>query len=388
MKKRIGILFLLMTMIATFVFAAYPEDLENQELEDLQTTTSDGAEVGIDPISLETGEENNLNITDNDVYLCENNVNIKDVINGNVYVIAQNATIDQAMIYGNVYIIAEKINILNAEINGSVYVIGKTIYFSGSAYDVYSCGSKVDFDTESYVLRDIRAVADTVNLKGNVFRNVYAGVNQLTVAENAIIHGTLDYSSEKEEMLPEGAQIGDVKFHLTETKERGYEDENYVLEAFTVAFKTLIVALILIFVVTKFKNLNRTENVGMDLLKDTGKGLLAFVIFPIVIMLLLISILGTGLGVVTLFLYMVILYVSKALAAVEIANQILCKMKTETHQNAKLIGISILVSLVIWGVSLIPTFGGLVQIVVGLIGLGVFASLIIQRNKKEIQNEN
>ena len=62
MKKRIGILFLLMTMIATFVFAAYPEDLENQELEDLQTTTSDGAEVGIDPISLETGEENNLNI--------------------------------------------------------------------------------------------------------------------------------------------------------------------------------------------------------------------------------------------------------------------------------------------------------------------------------------
>ena len=150
----------------------------------------------------------------------------------------------------------------------------------------------------------------------------------------------------------------------------------------------MIVALILIFVVTKFKNLNRTENVGMDLLKDTGKGLLAFVIFPIVIMLLLISILGTGLGVVTLFLYMVILYVSKALAAVEIANQILCKMKTETHQNAKLIGISILVSLVIWGVSLIPTFGGLVQIVVGLIGLGVFASLIIQRNKKEIQNEN
>ena len=95
MKKRIGILFLLMMMFATFVFAAYPEDLENQELEELQTISSDGADVGIEPISLEDGEENNLNITDNDVYLCENNVNIKDVINGNVYVIAQNATIDQ-----------------------------------------------------------------------------------------------------------------------------------------------------------------------------------------------------------------------------------------------------------------------------------------------------
>ena len=77
---------------------------------------------------------------------------------------------------------------------------------------MYSCGSKVDFDTESYVLRDIRAVADTVNLKGNVFRNVYAGVNQLTVAENAIIHGTLDYSSEKEEMLPEGAKLVMLNF--------------------------------------------------------------------------------------------------------------------------------------------------------------------------------
>ena len=143
MKKRIGILFLLMMMLATFVFAAYPEDLENQELENLQTTSEENSEAGIDPISLE-GEENHLDITDNDVYLCENHVNIKEMINGNVYVIAQNATIDQAMIYGNVYIIAEKIDILNAEINGSVYLIGENIHFSGSAYDVYSCGAKVD----------------------------------------------------------------------------------------------------------------------------------------------------------------------------------------------------------------------------------------------------
>ncbi len=388
MKKRIGILFLLMMMLATFVFAAYPEDLENQELEDLQTISEENTDAGINPISLEGGEETNLNITDNDVYLCEDSVNIKEVINGNVYVIAQNATIDQAMIYGNVYIIAEKINILNAEINGSVYVIGEEIHFSGSAYDVYSCGAKIDFDTESYVLRDIRAVADTLNLKGSVFRNVYAGVNQLSVAENAIIHGTLDYSSEKEETLPEGAQIGEVKFHLTQPKESDFEDENYVLDALTVAFKTLIIGLVLIFVVTKFKNLHRTDNVGLDLLKDAGKGLAAFVVFPIVIVVLLISILGTGLGVITLFLYMVILYVSKALAAVEIANRILSKTKTENHENAKLIGVSVLVSLVVWGIGLIPTFGGLVQIIIGLIGLGVFASLILQRNKKEIQNEN
>ena len=53
MKKRIGILFLLMMMFATFVFAAYPEDLENQELEDLQTISEENTEAGINPISLE-----------------------------------------------------------------------------------------------------------------------------------------------------------------------------------------------------------------------------------------------------------------------------------------------------------------------------------------------
>lgn len=388
MKKRIGILFLLMMMLATFVFAAYPEDLENQELEDLQTTSEENSEAGIDPISLETGEENNLNITDNDVYLCENNVNIKEAINGNVYVIAQNATIDQAMIYGNVYIIAEKINILNAEINGSAYLMGENIHFSGSAYDVYSCGAKVDFDTNSYVLRDVRTVADTLNLNGNVFRNVYAGVNQLTVAENAIIHGILDYSSEKEETLPEGAQIGEVKFHLTQPNTTTSEDKNYVLEAITVAFKTLIICLIMIFVITKFKNLHRTENIGMDLLKDTGKGLITFILFPILIVILFITIIGSGLGMVALILYIVILYAAKSLAAIEIANRILSKMKTEDHQNAKLIGISILVSLVIWALSFVPVLKVIVSIIVGLIGLGVFANLVIQRNKKEIQNEN
>ncbi len=388
MKKRIGILFLLMTMITTFVFAAYPEDLENQELENLQTTSEENSEAGIDPISLETGEEDHLDITDNDVYLCENHVNIKEMINGNVYVMAQKATIDQAMIYGNVYVMAQEIDISNAEINGSVYLMGQDIHFSGSAYDVYSCGANIDFDTNSYVLRDVRAVADTLNLNGTVFRNVYAGVNQLSVAQNAIVHGILDYSSEKEETIPEGAQIGEVKFHLTHPKERGYENKNYVLEAFTVAFKTLIVCLIMIFVVTKFKNLHRTENIGMDLLKDTGKGLITFAVFPILIVILFITIIGSGLGMVALILYIIVIYIAKSLAAIEIANRILSKTKTENHQNAKLIGISILVSLVIWGVSFIPTFGVFVQIVVGLIGLGIFASLIIQRNKKESQNEN
>ncbi len=91
---------------------------------------------------------------------------------------------------------------------------------------------------------------------------------------------------------------------------------------------------------------------------------------------------------VALILYIIVIYIAKSLAAIEIANRILSKTKTENHQNTKLIGISILVSLVIWGVSFIPTFGVFVQIVVGLIGLGIFASLIIQRNKKESQNEN
>jgi len=50
MKKRIGILFLLMMMVATFAFAAYPEDLENQELENLEGDSVQTEEDGIEPI--------------------------------------------------------------------------------------------------------------------------------------------------------------------------------------------------------------------------------------------------------------------------------------------------------------------------------------------------
>lgn len=384
MKKRIGILFLLMMMVATFVFAAYPEDLENQELENLEGDFSQMNAEGIEPISINPDMETNVNVTDSDVFLSENTVNVTEVINGNVYVMGKDVKLDQAIVYGNVFAMGENVDISNVEINGSVYVMGSSVKFSGTAYDVYAMGESVDFAKETYIWRDIKAFGNRVNLNGNIYRNVDVGANELTVANGTTIEGKLEYTSENETTIPEDAHIGDVKFNQEKMKR---ENTNYFFEAATQAFKTFIIGLILVFVVTKFSLLKRTENIAMDFVKEAGKGIVTFCIFPIVAFILLITGIGASLGVMTVFFYVILLYIATSLTAVEIANRMVSKMQIKNQKNAKLIGIAILISLVIWGLSFVPVLGVIVQILTGLIGLGILAEILLPM-KKEEKNEN
>lgn len=385
MKKRIGILFLLMMMIATFAFAAYPEELENQELENLEGDFSQMIAEGIEPISINPDEETNVNVTDSDVFMSENTVNITEVINGNVYAMGKDVKLDHAVVYGNVFAIGENVDISNTEINGSVYVMGSSVKFSGMAYDVYAMGEQVEFAQETYIWRDIKAFGNRVNLNGNIYRNVGIAANELNVANETIIEGKLEYTSEKETAISEDAHIGEVQFHQEKMKEEDHK--NYVFDAATKAFKTFIIALILLFVITKFNSLKRTESIAMDFAKDAGKGIIAFCVFPIIAVILLITGIGSSLGVMMVFFYVILLYIATSLTAVEIANRIVGKMQIENQKNAKLIGIAILVALVIWGLGFVPVLGVMVQILAGLIGLGILASILLPI-KKEESNEN
>lgn len=124
----------------------------------------------------------------------------------------------------------------------------------------------------------------------------------------------------------------------------------------------------------------------MDFLKSTGKGALMLIFVPILSVVLMLSILGLGFGMIILALYIILLCVAIPITSVEIAYRILGKK--EDVKKAVWIGISILVSLVIWGIKFIPVVGGIVRLIVILIGLGIVSSLIFQRNKKEKVNEN
>ncbi len=379
MKKVVGILLLCFIMIANISFATTEDVLPISEI----------GEYDIMPISKEpvdmTGE--GYEMINDDVYKMEKQVTIHEIIDGNVYVMAREVRVDNAVIYGNLFVMAEEIEIVNSEISGSVFAMGEKISFSGITNDLYACGSKVDMVADSYVWRSAKVAGETINMNGNVGRNLYAGVNQLNVGDTAKIEGTLQYFSAREGNISDQAQIQNVQFTQDEQEENTQTTTtNYVYEIANIAFQTLLIALVIVFLVGKFKTLKRTDNLGMDFLKSTGKGALMLIFVPILSVVLMLSILGLGFGMIILALYIILLCVAIPITSVEIAYRILGKK--EDVKKAVWIGISILVSLVIWGIKFIPVVGGIVRLIVILIGLGIVSSLIFQRNKKEKVNEN
>lgn len=381
MKKRIGILFLIFMMLTTFSLATETIDLGLP-----QTEEQDDGIMPISQMPVDSDGEGYEMIYD-DVYKMENQVTISEVIDGNVYVMARDAKVENAVIYGNLFVMAEEIEIVDSEIAGSVFAFGEKLNFSGMTNDLYACGSKVDITAGSYVWRNAKLAGETIHIDGNVGRNLDVGVNQFVVGDNAKIEGILHYFSSKEGTISEKAQIQDVQFIQDEEEENGTSNGvNYVFEIANVAFQTLIIALIIVFLVSKFKTLKRTNNIAMDFLKNTGKGALMLIFLPILSVVLMLSVIGVGFGLIVLVLYIIGLCVAIPIASVEIAHRILAKK--EEVKKGLWIGLSIVVSLLIWAMKFVPVIGGIIRFILVLIGLGIICSLIFQRNKKEEVNEN
>ena len=241
MKKVVGIIFLIIILISTVVFAAYPENLEKNELEELQdefmTLTSeqiqDAEELIETPESegemlteaTEEAVESDVSLEEGDLYEINSDVTIGKMVNGNVYVIGQNVIFDNAVIHGNAFVLGHNIEFKNTEINGSLYVAGETITFAGTTNDIYACGADITLNKDAHIWRDVKVAGENIKLNGSIGRNVYAGANNLVVDDNIIITGELNYASENEAAISDNAQIGKVNFEKQE-KTNNEEDKS------------------------------------------------------------------------------------------------------------------------------------------------------------------
>lgn len=368
MKKVIGVLILIVLMFANISLAAYPEDLEENE----EVNYDDLIEL----ISNEPMDPSNM--VEDDIYALDQDVVIDKMVDGNVYAMGQNVKIEGANIFGNVFVMAEKIEITNSQIGGSVFAMGETVNFSGSMNDVYVAGNRVNFNQDCSVWRNAKVSGGTINVNGEIGRDFTAFAETLNVAETAKIVGKLNYSSEKEGTISENAQIGNVAFEQAEPNNT-YQKRtgDYVFDFITIIARTLIVALIIVFLVNKFKNLYTKENMVSEYLKSIGKGIGVLIVVPVITVLLMISIIGTGLGVSLLAIYIVTLYLATSIFAVEVAYRL------EKENKVKIIGIAISVSVIVKAISFIPMIGGTIVFLTALIGLGTLFDMLFKKVKNE-----
>ena len=155
-------------------------------------------------------------IEDKDVYEATANIERKSqVINGNTYFCANNVMLSDVVINGDAFIVANTVTFENGTtINGNLFICASNVKIDGSYIErsIFAAVKDITFTETSSITYDANIIASHVIVNGTFDRNLNMAVDDIEVKERANILGTMNYTSNKEAVVEEGALIQNINF--------------------------------------------------------------------------------------------------------------------------------------------------------------------------------
>lgn len=321
-----------------------------------------------------------------DLYVCEENVVIDGIVDGNVFAIGSNVTVT-AEIGGDLFVIADTLNIDGAYIYSSIFAIANEMNVNGSVYDIYALCNKCTIGENGSITRDFRAVADSVNISGKIRRNAYITSENITFSElaNTYIYGNLTYTSRTELSIAEGAVAGTVTYEKEKEVTSPSVTSLIVSEIENVIgllINTLIVCLLAIWLTPKF--IKKVSSMGIKkslICFLIGLGVLIFV--PVIVVILLITVIGIPVSLALLAFYILLIAFSTSFSSIALSGIITKKLNLEG--NMKFVLVALASTVAIWLLRLIPYVGGLVGFLSLLLGLGTVVFNLFTKVPEEVK---
>ena len=313
------------------------------------------------------------------------NLNVKESINATSFIAGNNievtSKIDGAgFIAGNNLKLSSKQDILFAA--GNVINVENV-----ETKDAFIAGSSITI-TESEI-RDLYVAGDSIRIDSDIKRNAYLGGNSITIngtingnanisAENieigkdAIINGTLTYDEDSTIHIEEGAQVGKTEIvKNNNTVKVEVNPASIILEKLFSYVTMLVTGLVLIVLNQKvMKKIAKMKSDSGTIAKMVGFGFLFLIITPIVSIILLCTIIGIPLSIISLLLYGILIYLSIIPTSYYLGN-ILLKEKMENEHFIFTVSL-----LIIYLLKMIPVIGGLISFLSLCLGLGIDVKLI------------
>jgi len=329
-------------------------------------------------------------VVDDDLYVAAETIIIDGTINGDLWAAANTITVN-GIVNGSVMAAGRIVNI-NGDITHAVRAVGETININGDVGgDVMAGCGKANIASTARIGGDLLFGADIASIDGPVEGNIKGsgreviisnGVNgnieleveSLTILSTANIGGDLSYTSEEEAYIQSGAQITGATTHtIPEVKEDEAKGFPFVL--FTSALSKLIsflmalvAGVVIIFLAPK-KLTSITDAIGTRPGPSAGWGAMILFLTPIAALIVCFTIIGIPIGLITLALYGIALYLAQIPVGLFIGRWIIGRFRVVESKaimvGALAVGLAILKLL-----SLIPYFGFFVGFVVVLFGLG------------------
>lgn len=396
--KALACIFTLVVLISSLSFATTESDIEPKTTEN--STSEDTSIVSENPgeNAITTSDEQNTttnegtdtsdesyyqNLISDDLYKFEDTIEVSNLIDGNAYLFGKNVTVS-GQIGGDMFVVAQNLNLTQESyIYGNLFVIADNITIDGIVCDLYSVSQKLDITENGIVLRDMRSISGNIGINGNIGRNTYLKVGNLVVGEKAVVYGNLNYQTSTAITVPEGVVNGEINYTATVVADTSNTVIDYVISWITTVLFTLMVFGLLLLFAGKFTV--KAENaIHKNIFATLGLGILAWLVIAIALLaslFLLVTVVGAPLAFVLGLLCLVPLTIANTLSIIAIAS--LLGNKVKFFGKAHNLLAIILVATVVWALALIPYYVGLaISTLVMLFGLGLFAQSIFTKKEK------
>lgn len=363
------------------------ENIENSIQNELMTITEQGQEpitTTGDEVTQDTiaQEDETASWTNSDLYVAQDTVEVSNIVDGNAFIVGKDVTIS-GEIGGDLFVIADKLTIDGGYIYSSIFACANEITINGVVYDVYAMCNTFNLESNGYVYRDMKVMGSTINLNGSVRRNAYIEAGDIHFAEGieTSIYGNLEYSSEKEITIPDGAVAGEVKYTkaIQEEKSLASTITSYVIDLLTTLCFTFVIALIFLWLTPKF-----VERVGkMGVAKSfasLGIGIVAPIVLIFVGLLLLFSSIGASIFVCGIFATIVLFYLGFSVTSIFFGK--LAAKLVKWEGNTKFVLLTLGVAIILWALTQIPFVGGFLSVIITLFGVGTTLVNIVDRKEK------
>ena len=310
-----------------------------------------------------------------DAYVAGGKVIVDGTINGDLLVAGGSVQV-RGNIAGNVRAAGGEI-IVTGVIGRNLTATGGSVNLADTAKITGNVVSGAgDLNVYSEIGGDLTAGAGNLIIGNKIGKTVYAGVEQLTIASSAQILGDINYWSQNDGRVEQGAQLSGKTNKFTPSEapnRRAGEDIAKFFVGLYAVYKiiTLISALIIGFLLIKFAPIYTQKTVDLVVKKPGNSflvGLISLILTPILFIILLLTVVGIPLAFILLASYLILIYFSKIIIAVVIGQKVFSiSGKSTSLIWALVVGLIIYAALVT-----IPVLGwvaGLFAIIFGLGGL-------------------
>lgn len=313
-------------------------------------------------------------------FVSEESIEINRQVNGDTFLVGENVAITSP-VDGDLFIIANKV-LISAPVNGDVRVISSDIQIQSMINGSFAfIAEKVLVTSIGEISSDAYGISSKFNLYGRIGGDLNLGyADQADILIDGNIVGNVHYLNTSPNITGQAFLGGE----LVETDISQFETSEKDVRLYVILQKVIhsLSLIFIAFLFTRFFGSQFTkgfESYKRSFAKNILFGFLGFLVFPLIIIALFISIIGVPLALISLAVFAFLIYIAPIYLGTFIGTKLL--------PNSKNILIQTICGIFIFdAISMGPFIGGLLYAVAILTFVGhIFRSMSYLKNRKRLK---